>query len=113
MLNARLPEQPGVDGMQALEDRVLPHLTALTYLSLSLISVAQRLESCFLQHISTMISLKHLSVEGNGEGLSLLPVLIAVCCCALLCRDVPEFVSSVDADRAQGMRLPPEILPRC
>jgi hypothetical protein len=79
---ARLPEQPGRDSSQALEHRLLPHLTALTSLELS--SVTHSLESCFLQHIST-ISLKHLSVEGNGEGLSLLPGQYGTGSCLLLC----------------------------
>jgi hypothetical protein len=68
---------------QALQDRLLPHLTSLTHLSIQAASTSvdqylntvgaslpnEPVQSCFLQHISSMVRLKQLSMKhGNGEG---------------------------------------------
>jgi hypothetical protein len=70
-LGTREPEQSA-----ALEGRVLPHLTSLTHLALSLVDNPG---SCFLRHISTMTGLEGLHIAGEGSLLEALGSVVVVC----------------------------------
>jgi hypothetical protein len=88
LLYAQLPRPPKKGRRsQALKNRVLPHLTAL--ITLSLDSVQQRVESCFLQHISTIASLREFKFKpssvSSGVELRLPPLLTAGCADSWLC----------------------------